>query len=51
MEEILAKPMPLPDRLAAMVALSLSKGGKDNITVAAAVRYPDHIPIPEALLR
>jgi len=50
-EEILAKPVPLPDRLSAMVSLALSKGGRDNVTVAAAVRYPDQIPIPDSLLR
>lgn len=50
MESILAKPVPLPQRLDEMVALSLTKGGKDNITAAAVVRYPDEIDIPQTLL-
>ena len=49
MESILAKPLPLPERLSEMVSLSLAKGGRDNITVAAVLRYPDDIDIPETL--
>lgn len=51
MEELLARPMPLPERLAAMAELSLQKGGRDNITAAAIVLYPDEIEVPKELLR
>lgn len=46
MEEQLAAAKPLPQRLSAMVNLALSKGGRDNITVAAVTRYPDSVPVP-----
>ena len=46
MEEVMAKPKPLPKRLQELVVLALANGGKDNITVSALVRYPDEIPIP-----
>ncbi len=47
MEGILAQPRALPKRLEALVQLALKKGGKDNITIAAVVRYPDGIALPE----
>lgn len=50
LEELLALPKPLPERLAAMVSQALAKGGRDNITIAAVVRYPNEIPIPHSLL-
>ena len=43
---ILAEPIPLPDRLEALVRLALRKGAADNITVIAAVRYPEGVPLP-----
>ena len=46
-EEILAQPKKMPDRLSMLVKLALDKGGKDNITLITIVRYPDDIPIPE----
>ena len=46
MEEVLAKPKPLTMRLQELVALSLANGGKDNITIASALHYPDDVPIP-----
>lgn len=46
MEEVLAKPKPLPKRLQELVVLALANGGKDNITVSALVRYPDEVSIP-----
>lgn len=45
-EEILALPKKLPERLSMLVRLALDKGGKDNVTVAAVVRYPEGIPTP-----
>ena len=50
MESILAKPVPLPQRVGEMVSLALTKGGKDNITAAAVVRYPDDVEIPRTIL-
>lgn len=47
-EEILAKPKPLPQRLRDLVVQGLSNGGRDNITILAIVRYPDEIPVPTA---
>ncbi len=44
--ESLAAAKPLPLRLEALVQTALKKGGKDNITVIAAVRYPEGIPLP-----
>lgn len=46
MEEVLAKPKPLVKRLQELVVLALANGSKDNITVTAAVHYPDEVPIP-----
>ena len=46
MEEVLAKPKPLQMRMQELVALALANGGKDNITIAAALHYPDEVPIP-----
>ena len=46
MEEILAKPKPLPKRIQELVVLALANGGNDNITVEAVVRYPKEVPIP-----
>ncbi|MCR5306093.1 MAG: protein phosphatase 2C domain-containing protein [Oscillospiraceae bacterium] len=43
---VLAEPMPLPERLEELVRLALRKGARDNITIIAAVRYPDGIPLP-----
>jgi len=45
-EEILARPKDLPTRLEQLVQLALSKGGRDNITIAAVVRYPKEVPLP-----
>ncbi len=45
-EEALAEANPMPERLQQLVELALSKGGKDNITMIAIVRYPDGIPLP-----
>ena len=45
-EEVLAKPKPLPQRLRDLVVQALSNGGKDNITVIAIVRYPEEVPVP-----
>ncbi len=45
-EEIMARPKNLPTRLEQMVQLALSKGGRDNITIAAVVRYPKEVPLP-----
>ena len=44
--EILSAPRPLPDRLEDLVDRALQKGGRDNITVIGAVRYPDGIEVP-----
>lgn len=46
-EEVLAKPKPLPKRLEELVMSALRSGGRDNITVIAVVRYPDEVPIPD----
>ncbi len=46
MEEIMARPKDLPTRLEQMVKFALSKGGRDNITIAAVVRYPKEVPLP-----
>jgi serine/threonine protein phosphatase PrpC len=46
MEEVLAKPKPMPMRMQELVALALANGSRDNITIAAAVHYPDAVPIP-----
>ncbi len=45
-EEVMARPKNLPARLEQMVQLALSKGGRDNITIAAVVRYPKEVPLP-----
>lgn len=45
-EEILALPKPLPERISALVQLALEKGGKDNVTIVAVVRYPEGVPLP-----
>jgi protein phosphatase len=45
-EAILAQPKKMQDRLSMLVSLALKKGGTDNITIIAIVRYPDDIPIP-----
>ncbi|MCQ2408290.1 MAG: protein phosphatase 2C domain-containing protein [Oscillospiraceae bacterium] len=50
MEEILAKPKPLPSRLQELVVLALANGGKDNITVSALVRYPKEVQVPDMSL-
>ena len=46
MEEILALPQSLSERLRLLAARALHKGGKDNVTIIAVVRYPDGIPLP-----
>ena len=44
--EALSAAKPLPLRLEALKSLALRKGGKDNVTVIAAVRYPEGVPLP-----
>ena len=45
-EEILAAPRSLHQRLHELAELALQNGGRDNITMAAVQRYPDEVPIP-----
>ncbi|MCQ2417252.1 MAG: protein phosphatase 2C domain-containing protein [Oscillospiraceae bacterium] len=45
-EEILARPKPLPQRVRDLVVQALSNGGKDNITILTIVRYPNEVPVP-----